>query len=108
MLESSLGVTVDGAVTFHFTVRNAADEPVELTFRDAGRADFAVLEDGEEVWRWSDGRMFAQVLRTVELEPDEETTIEESWPDPRPGEYTAAATLRVREADVSAETSFSV
>jgi len=72
MLDSSLEVTVGEDVSFRFTVSNGTGGPVELTFRDACRADFAVRreegEEGEEVWRWSDGRMFAQELGHARLE----------------------------------------
>lgn len=109
MLETSLEVTVGDGVTFEFTVANADAAPVDLEFRDAGRADFAVrTEDGEEAWRWSEGRMFAQAVESARLEPGEEATFVEEWPDPDPGDYTAEATLRVRERDVSARTAFSV
>lgn len=108
MLQTSLDVTVNDTVSFRFTVTNGDDAPVELTFRDAGQADFAVHAGDEEVWRWSDGRMFAQVVQTAHLEPGESATFEGEWSDPDPGDYTAEATLRVRERDVSARTDFSV
>jgi uncharacterized protein YndB with AHSA1/START domain len=110
MLESSLGVTVGDAVRLRFTVVNASDEAVELTFRDSGRADFAVYtEDGDrEVWRWSDGRMFMQAIQYSDLQPGQEATFTESWPDPAPGDYTAEATLRAVEHDVVSRTPFSV
>jgi plastocyanin len=110
MLDASLTVTVGDRVRFRFTVTNAGHDAIEVTFHDAGRADFVVYEsDGdEEVWRWSDGQLFAQVLQTARFEPGEEAVFEESWPDARPGDYTAAATLRVREAEVTARTPFSV
>ena len=110
MLDSSLEVTVGEGVSFRFTVSNGTGSPVELTFRDAGRADFAVRRDGdeEEVWRWSEGRMFAQSVGHARLEPGEEAVFEEAWPDPGPGDYTAEATLQVDEFDVRAETPFSV
>lgn len=108
MFDTSLDASVDEEVVFRFSVRNVDDDPVELTFRDAGHADVAVFEDDEEVWRWSDGRMFAQVVQTTRLEGGEETTFEVSWSNPHPGDYVAEATLRVREVDVSARTSFSV
>lgn len=113
MLNASLEVTVDGAgatvVAFAFTVENAGKAAVEVTFRDAGDADFAVhTPAGEELWRWSDGRAFAQVLRSARFEPGEAATFEATWPEPEPGDYTATAELRVREADVTASTPFSV
>jgi hypothetical protein len=108
MLDAALTVTVGEGVSFEFTVTNAGHDPVEVTFRDAGKADFAVFDGDEEVWRWSEGRLFAQVLQTARFEPGEEAVFEETWPDPRPGDYTAEATLRVREAEVTARTPFSV
>ena len=108
MLDSSLEVTVGEDVSFRFTVSNGTDGPVELTFRDAGRADFTVRRDDEEVWRYSEGRMFSQAIGHARLEPGEEAVFEEEWPDPEPGDYTAEAALRVDEFDVHAETPFSV
>ncbi len=44
-------------------VRNKTETPVEFTFSTAQRFDFIVRDAfGEEVLRWSDGRMFAQVI----------------------------------------------
>jgi hypothetical protein len=109
MLDSSLEVTVGNGVTFRFTVSNGTGGPVELTFPDACRADFAVRrDDGEEVWRWSEGRMFTQAIGHARLEPGEEAVFEEEWPDPEPGDYTAEAVLRATEREVRAETPFSV
>lgn len=111
-LDASLEVTVDGdgqRVRFTLVVENASQNPVSVTFRDSGDADFAVLTaDGEEAWRWSDGRMFAQALRPAEFAPGESATFEAEWPDPDPGDYTAVGELRVRESEVRATTPFSV
>lgn len=108
MLELSLEVTVGDDVHFGFTVANAGDTPIELTFQDACRADFAVIHDERVVWRYSDDRSFAQVLSTADLQPGEAARFEAVWADPTPGEYTAEATLRVRERDVVTRTLFSV
>ncbi|WP_254838274.1 BsuPI-related putative proteinase inhibitor [Natronomonas marina] len=108
MLDASLGVTVGDGVSFSFTVENGGDRIVELTFRDACKADFAVFEGDEEVWRYSDGRMFAQALTSAELQPGESAAFEETWPDPAPGDYTAEATLRVVDHEITARTPFSV
>lgn len=111
-LDTSLEVTVDGdgrRVGFTLVVENASHDPVSVTFRDSGGADFAVLTaGGEEVWRWSDGHMFAQALRPATFAPGESATFEAEWPDPRSGDYTAVGELRLRETEVRAETPFSV
>ena len=108
MLDASLEVTVGDGVAFSFTVVNGGDTPVELTFRNVCRADFTVYDGDAEVWRYSDGRAFAQVLTEAELQPGESAAFEEVWPDPTSGDYTAEATLRVVDHDLSVRTPFSV
>ena len=111
-LNTSLEVTVDGSgerVRLVLVVENGGHESVRVTFRDSGEADFAVrTADGEEVWRWSDGRALAQALRPAEFAPGESAAFEAEWPDPESGDFTAVGELRVREAEVRAETPFSV
>jgi len=108
MLETALEVTVGDGVAFALSVANAGDTPLEFTFPDACRADFAVYDDGDEIWRYSDGRAFEQSISTAEFQPGEGARFEAEWPDPDPGEYTAEALLRVRERDVRTTTPFSV
>ncbi|MFB6217940.1 MAG: BsuPI-related putative proteinase inhibitor [Halobacteriaceae archaeon] len=107
-LEADLDVRVGAAVTFVFTVANATPEAREVTYRGGLGADVAVYEAGQEVWRYSDGRAFAQALHTAVLEPGESVRHEATWPDPAPGEYTAEATLAATDADAAATASFSV
>jgi hypothetical protein len=117
-LESSLAVAVAAdAVEFAFTVENAGDDPVELTFPNGMTADVAVFEaaggDAEDpaddaVWRWSDGRMFTQALRTETLGPGESLAEELAWSDPSPGTYTAEATLAAADVDADERTAFEV
>lgn len=108
MFESSLEVTVGDGVTFSFSVVNAGDTPIELTFRDACRADFAVYKREALVWRYSDGRSFTQAITMADFQPGERAQFEETWPDPAPGDYTAEATLGVETRTVTARTPFSV
>lgn len=49
-----------GGADFLLEVCNTSSQTVERTFSDAQRYDFEVRKDGEVVWTWSDGRMFAQ------------------------------------------------
>jgi hypothetical protein len=99
------------AVTFAFTVSNADTAPVDLTFRSGMRADVAVSDEDDqdrEVWRWSEGRMFTQVVETETLEPDESTTVELRWDDPPPGTYLAEASLAAADVAVTDRVSFEV
>jgi len=99
-LDPTLDVSVGDDVEFQFRVVNAGGSPIELRFRSGKTADVAVFEDGEEVWRWSTGRMFTQALQSRTLGPGEESEQRFTWTDPQPGTYTARATL---EADRTVE-----
>lgn len=95
------------AVTFTFTVRNEGDSPVDADLRSAKHADVAVYQGDEEVWRWSDGQRFAQLLQPFHLDADQSETYEFEWPDPEPGEYEAVAALNAVDG-VEASDSFTV
>lgn len=110
-LEGTLETAADGtrdAVMFVFTVSNSGGEPVDLQFSDACKAEFVLKDDGDEVWRFSEGRMFAQVLSSETLEAGAETTYEAEWSDPEPGDYTAAAELRAQDERCTARAGVSV
>lgn len=108
-LEGRLDATesADG-VRFDFTVTNTSDEPVTLRFSDACTADVAVRDDGREVWRFSDGRMFAQVITEETIGPGESETFDVEWPDPESGEYTAEAELCAQQRVCQARTDVSI
>ncbi len=108
MLTGDLSVETDEAVRFVFTVRNAGDGPADLEFRDSCHADFAVYDGEEERWRWSDGRMFMQVIEHRTMAPGDEETFEGEWEPADPGEFTARAELCARGEECEAETRFSV
>ena len=108
-LAGQLDVDVtEDSVAFAFTVRNEGDERAELTFADAQKADFAVLDGDDEVWRFSDGMMFAQMLQTESIAPGGVVTYDGTWESPRPGDYDVVATLVANNASVEARDSFSV
>jgi hypothetical protein len=96
-------------VEFTFTVENAGDDPIDLQFSDAQETDLAITDaDGDEVWRWSVGRMFAQMLQQKTMAPGETTTYDFEWEDPTTGKYEATATLEATNVDCEASTSFDV
>mgnify|MGYP000613313990 CR=1 FL=1 len=119
-LDARLDVRVEDDVTFALTVTNPTPENVDLTFRDGQTADVIVRsEDGnanrgeirgghDVVWRWSDGRAFTQAIRSQRLEPGEQAREEMVWEDPRPGTYTAVATLSADGTSAHAESAFEV
>ncbi len=75
-----LGVTLSTAKAFYtpgepiplkITLFNRAEDERVLHFSTSQRYDFVVetAEGGREVWRWSQGRMFLQVLGEERLGP---------------------------------------
>jgi len=107
-LRGSLDATVDDGVQFAFAVRNDGEEAVDLRFTDALEADFTVRDGDQEVWRFSEGRLFAQALGSETIAPGETATYEASWDEPDAGEYDAVATLEARTQDCEARAEFSV
>ena len=81
---------MDEDVSMSVAVTNAGSSLVELVFGSAQRYDFVVLKDGDEVWRWSQGRVFAMNLGLLYLEPGEKQFFRETWKlvDVIPGCYT--------------------
>jgi hypothetical protein len=82
-------------------VSNTSGAPQRLEFPTARTHDFAVADaGGREVWRWSHGRLFAQMLTQIELAPGESRRFAAEW-DPRgaaaalalPGRYRVVASL---------------
>ncbi|MCS7264119.1 MAG: carboxypeptidase regulatory-like domain-containing protein [Armatimonadetes bacterium] len=66
-------------ITMTLKVRNEGEESVTLEI-GMPHADFAVMnENREEVWRWSHGKVFPQVIVSVTLQPGEERVYRERW-----------------------------
>lgn len=107
MVTATLAATeTDDGIEFELTVENDEDDPVSFQFSDAQRAEFAAYEgedtDGDAVWRWSEGRMFGQMLGSVDLDPGASETFGGAWADPSSGTYTVVGSLAANDADVSA------
>lgn len=108
-LSTDLRVAAESnAVTFTFRVSNEGEEPVDLTFPSGKIADVVVRQGDEDVWRWSDGRMFTQTLKHRTLAAGESLTREFTWEDPIPGAYRAEATLDAMDTSVGASEQFAL
>lgn len=107
-LDATLAATTDGDVQFSFSVVNEGTTAVTLTFSSGKRADIVVRTvSGEEVWRWSDGRMFTQAITRATLEPGEQIEQSYTWADPPSGTYVATGILEA-DYDLTAETELTV
>lgn len=88
-----------------FEVANHTAAPVTLDFASAQRFDLAIAdESGAEVWRWSAGRMFAQMLGQEVLGPETgRLSYEAIFAGALgPGRYRIEARLTDRSGDFSA------
>lgn len=100
-LAPALDVSVGTDVRFAFAVTNASKKKVEVMFADGRTHDVVVLDSlGREVWRWSEGRMFTQVVQSRALRTSDALQFEDAWDSPAPGRYTAVATLESRNYPV--------
>lgn len=95
LLTANLAVAVTDVVTFTFTVTNGATAPATIEFPTAQQYDFAVtnIATGGVVWRWSAGRLFAQMLGTRILAPGEKLVFTEQWTPTVKGPLLAQAQL---------------
>lgn len=78
----ALRVTADEAVytsgaPISLTLRlvNRSEQPITLTFRTSQRYDVRIEDpQAREVWRWAEGRMFAEMIGEETLRPAQELT----------------------------------
>jgi hypothetical protein len=89
------------SIEFQMVARNRSNQPQTVEFPTG--QDFEIVvqtEAGQAVWRYSTGRAFTQVFRTITHQPGEERTFAHTW-DQRadagqmvsPGTSRATATL---------------
>jgi hypothetical protein len=85
--------TPDG-VRFVLRVSNEGHKQVEIAFPNGQAYDFVVLDPvGREVWRWSSGRMFTQVIQDKLLGAGDDMRLAETWSAHAHGKFTAVARL---------------
>lgn len=98
------------AVRFALSVTNGTGKRVELNFPNGQTHDFVVLNAmGREVWRWSEGRLFTQLMQNQLLDARDVVTYGERWAaPPSAGEYTLVAVLHSTTHPVEKRVSFNV
>lgn len=55
------------------------EETAVVTFRNGQTYDFVVVQDGEEIWRWSQGRVFHQAIQQRRWPPGELVIFTAVW-----------------------------
>lgn len=91
----------DEAITMIIAIRNMTNAEKTLTLTTTQSYDCVVSDpDGREIWRWSNGRMFAQILTEMKFAPREEKRFAEVWDQlrsdgssPAPGRFEAVGTI---------------
>lgn len=91
-LTAEPGVVESGeGVSLTLVVRNLSEEGRTLELASSQTYDFVAFEkDGEEVWRWSSGMMFTQVIGSVTIQARGSKVYKVSWSMAgfQPGTYT--------------------
>jgi Intracellular proteinase inhibitor len=105
-LRASKAVYATGEpLDFTLELVNRSSRPVTLQFRDAQRYDVLIENaQGQEVWRWATGQMFAQMLGQETLPPEGGTLtyhVVTSALLPR-GSYTVTGLVPAVDAQMSA------
>lgn len=98
-------------IPLELVVRYVGQDPLTLNFSTSQRYDFQIEnEAGEVLWRWSDGRMFAQVVGQFDLSPELPGVRYRALFQGRlpPGRYTVRGFLMTRPKPLSALTDITI
>jgi len=77
---ATLGTFFEQGEPIQLIISVAVRDPMTLYYRTSQRYDLAVTNSqGQEVWRWSRNRAFAQVTEEVPLGADETRSFPETW-----------------------------
>ncbi len=78
---SSNQVKLNEPLHLKLSVENMGSESRELIFTSAQKFDVRVTGvSGQKVWRWSNGKVFAQNIETVTVEPGKSISYDAEWP----------------------------
>ena len=75
---------VGTTITVKYTITNLTDKPLVLTFPAIQQYDWTVTDaEGNLIYRWSDGKAFAQVVTHLTIPARASDDFESSWAIPR-------------------------
>jgi hypothetical protein len=103
-------VTIRDGIELNFRVTNNAARKLELLFPTGQTHEFVVVDSlGNEVWRWSEGRMFTQAVQNKLLASSATLTLQAAWRAEVPaGRYVAIASLLSENKPLEERVSFEV
>jgi hypothetical protein len=77
---TTFGAFFEEGKPIHLAITVAVRDPTTLYYRTSQRYDLAIVDSkGQEVWRWSRDRTFAQVTEEVALGANETLSFAETW-----------------------------
>jgi hypothetical protein len=77
---TTAGASFEQGEPIQLAITVAVRDPMTLYYRTSQRYDLAVINSqGQEAWRWSRDRAFAQVTEEVPLEANETLSFAETW-----------------------------
>ena len=74
-----LNYVVGETVVITLTLTNDTNTVQTYEFGTSQRYDVIIRRGGREIWRWSDGRVFAQMLGSETLQPGESRVYTVDW-----------------------------
>ncbi len=66
-------------VNITYAIRNQGNEPIKYDFPSAKQFDFWIMRGETEIYRFSKHQVYAQVLTTLTLQPNEVKRYEATW-----------------------------
>jgi intracellular proteinase inhibitor BsuPI len=87
-------VSADAVLSAHLNIRNSTTDPETLTFATGQVYDLEIRDDqGSVVYLWSKGKVFPQVVTTVQVQYEKEFALTAPLAHLRPGKYVVKAWL---------------
>jgi len=90
----------DEPIIITLTVFNYTEDSLTFVFTSSKRYDFIIKKDEKDIWRWSEGRFFAQVMGEEKIEPGETLIYKEIYnPEDKipAGSYSVTGIITCRE-----------
>jgi hypothetical protein len=87
-------VEVGRTVRFALRVTNIQGRKTELRFPTSKQYDFWVTRGRDEIWRWSDGKLFTPAIEKRTVDPQGAITLSEPWTATPAGRYIVHGELQ--------------
>ena len=112
-IRTTQSLQTDLAVMFEqqageFLTPDTEEIPFDGNYKVEDHEVFVLDTLGREVWRWSKGRMFTQLLQNMILRTDDTLAYGERWKDAPRGQYVAVARLASSNYPIEQRTAFVV